>query len=634
VTGIAGIVLRSPETVSAASAHDRLVEGIRYRGPDGLIKWSDATAFLVHAHLATVPCPAHTLDANDGALKCVGDIRLDNRVEVAALCGISGPDLPTDVDLVLAAYSIFGFECCTHFVGDFAFAIWDSEASRLFCARDPFGVRPFYYRAEADSFAFASDEAALGAQIEDPGDDGFVAEYLAGIVRYGPETRHPGIRRLLGGHSLVWSAEDLAISRYWNLTPDDTSGTDLEARFKALFEQAVEDRLYGTDAVAAFLSGGMDSSSIAAVAAQSRQRAGAFPLDTFSFVYPEGSEMDESPYIDAVLQAGHYVGHKTLIKDHAPLGGIEAMIADQKGPIVAVGMTKSRQLYPVAAHSGAKVILDGHGGDEVVGYGSFRLMEMAQKGQWLRLCPLVHTHNKLFDDSLFAAMLDLYKSYGPKTRFARIIRKLGNRVVCARSPTRQRKRPVWETVLSAEFLARTELRQRYNRIAVPPADIMEDKTAFNLWPVLSQMMQSSFEVLDKASAVAGVEARYPFFDTRLVAFCVGLPATEKLRFGQTRSILRRALKRILPDQVRLRQTKTSFHPEVIAGLLTHHRDILQVIEHDPHNILTPYIDRDELHKLIDRLRYSQADFDGSEALFIWLLCNFYVWRSSAFAPKR
>ena len=633
MTGIAGIVVRNPEAKPAAAVYDRLVEGIRYRGPDGLTEWHDATAFLVHAHLAAVPCPAHTLDTGDGTLKCVGDIRLDNRAEVAALCGIDRPDLPEDVALVLAAYDAFGPDCCTHFVGDFSFAIWDSAVSRLFCARDPFGVRPFYYRADAGSFAFASDEAALGGQAADPGDDGFVAEFLAGIVHYGPETRHPGIHRLLGGHRLIWSAEGLDISCYWELTPNHTPVPDPAARFKTLFEQAVADRLYGTDAVAAFLSGGMDSSSIAVVASRLRQHADASPLDTFSFVYPKGSMMDESLYIDAVLQAGRYVPHKILIKDHAPLEGIEDMIAEQKGPIVAAGMPKSRKLYPIAAQAGAKVILDGHGGDEVVGYGSFRLIDMARKAQWLRLLPLVHTHNKLFDDSRLAALLELYKSYGPKTRLARAIRKLGNRVSRARRPAQQRKRPVWQTVLSADFQARTELRQRYSQIAAPPPDVMEDEIAFNLWPVLSQIMQSSFEVLDNASAVAGIEARYPFFDTRLVAFCMGLPASEKLRFGQTRSILRRALKGILPDKVRLRQTKTSFHPEIISGLLAHHTDILQDIEHDPRNIIAPYINKTELHKLIDRLKHSQADFDGAEALFLWLLCNFYIWRSSTFASE-
>lgn len=634
MTGIAGIVLRTPEAAPTAPIYERLVEGIHYRGPDGLTQWQGTNAFLVHAHLATLPSPTHTLEDTKAHLRCVGDIRLDNRAEVAVICGFSGSDLPADVELVLAAYAKFGPDCCAHFTGDFTFAIWDSAADRLFCARDPFGVRPFFYRSEAESFAFASDEAALGACTSTPGDDIYVADFLAGIVEYGEETRHPGINRLLGGHWLVWSHNGIEISRYWDLAPNKIPSGDPATTFRSLFEQAVADRLYGTEAVAPFLSGGMDSSSIAVVVSDLHKSAGLPAPDTFSFVYPTGSDMDESPYINAVLQAGAFISHKELIEDHAPLAGVEAMIEDQKGPIIAAGMTKSRQLYPIAARVGAKVVLDGHGGDEVVGYGSYRLIDMARKGQWFRMMPLVHTHGKLIGDSRLVTLLDLYKTYGPKTRLARIIRKAGNRLVRVLHPTPPAQGPVWQRVLSEDIRTRTELIQRFNRLSVLPSEALADEVAFNSWPILSSMMQSSFEALDKASAVAGTEARYPFFDTRLVTFCVGLPSSEKLRFGQTRSILRRALKGLLPDKVRLRQTKTSFHPEIIAGLVNHHNDVLAEMERDPHNILAPYINSVALHALIDQLRNNQSDFDGGDAMFLWRLCSFYLWRKASFEPKR
>jgi len=164
VTGIAGIVLNAPELKPSPPIFDRIVEGTRYRGPDGLVQWEDEVAFLVHAHLATVPHPTHTLENTGRHLRCTGDIRLDNRGEIAALCGIDDKSAVSDVQLVIAAYTKFGPACCAYFIGDFAFAIWDRSKSQLFCARDPFGIRPFFYRTEADHFAFASDEAALGAR--------------------------------------------------------------------------------------------------------------------------------------------------------------------------------------------------------------------------------------------------------------------------------------------------------------------------------------------------------------------------------------------------------------------------------------------------------------------------------------
>ena len=633
MTGIAGIVSLSPGTELKPHACEHLLSGIEYRGPDGLTKWQDHTTFLVHAHLAALPSPSHNLVRSDTPLRCTGDIRLDNRRELAALCDIHGPDLPTDVELVLAAYARFGPECCTHFIGDFAFAIWDSTKSELFCARDPFGVRPFYYRHDDTSFAFASDETALGADSFDLGDEIQVADFLAGMVDYGEKTRHPGIKRLLGGHWLKCSEAGIEISQYWQLKPATSHG-DRTAEFKTLFEQAVADRLYGTDAVATFLSGGLDSSSIAVVLGAERQTAGALAPGTFSFVYPTGSHMDESPYIDAVLNAGHFDPHKQLIQDHAPLKGMQDMLNDQKGPVIAPGMVKSRQLYPVAQATGAKVILDGHGGDEVIGYGSYRLIDMARKSQWLRLLPVLHTHCQLLEESRLSVWLDLYRSHGPKSKMARILRKLATRLDRWRTPKADTKGPVWREVLDADYLARTDLIERYKALALMPEDILEDEVAFNSWPILSHMMQSSFEVLDKASAVAGIEARYPFFDTRLVAFCTGLPSSEKLRFGQTRSILRRALKGLLPDKVRLRPDKTSFHLEIIDGLRNHHDDILQEMERDPHNILKPYVNSTALHKLTDQLRQKDADFSGGDAVFLWRLSSFYIWRKSALEVER
>jgi len=203
VSGIAGIVTTTSKICIESSTRNTLVSGIRYRGPDGLTEWSGDDAFLVHGHLASTPTPTHNLHEDAATLRGLGEVRLDNRAEVAQLCGLSDtPHIP-DMDLVLKAYETFGPACCEKLLGDYAFAIWEPAAKTLFCARDPFGVRPFFYRENADSFSFASDERALGAELFEDQSDSSVAAYLAGIVDYSGDTRHPGIRRLLGGHALI-----------------------------------------------------------------------------------------------------------------------------------------------------------------------------------------------------------------------------------------------------------------------------------------------------------------------------------------------------------------------------------------------------------------------------------------------
>lgn len=629
MSGIAGIVTTASKVEIEARTRETLIEGIRYRGPDGLTEWTDPDAFLVHGHLASTPTPTHNLDVYDTSLRCLGEVRLDNRVEIARICGLPDTSQIPDIDLVMKAYEVFGPACCEKFVGDYAFAIWEPAKKTLFCARDPFGVKPFFYRESADSFSFASDECALGADRFEDQSDSSLAAYFAGLVEYTEDTRHSGIRRLLGGHALVWHAGWTEVTKFWEFKPDIVQCKNPEEEFRERFIRAVSDRLYGTPNVATFLSGGMDSSSIAVVAEQEMKSAGFPALKTFSFVYEPGSEMDESPYIDAVLREGAYDPHKQLITSHAPLGDMEGMLKDHNGLTVAPGMTKSRNLYKIASKQNVKVVLDGHGGDEVVGYGAYRMIDMARKGQWFRLMPLVHTHNALFGESNLTAWLDLFRTYGPDTKFARIIRKSVNRANRLFQPARQQTAPAFIRVLNKELVEKTELHEHFRRLASIPLGAYENEVAFNTWPVFSHLMQSTFETLDKASATAGVEARYPFFDIRLVAFCVGLPSSQKLRFGQTRSILRRALKGVLPNKIRLRRTKTSFHPEIIDGFINHHSDILAEMKRDPYDILVPYINSGALHDLIDGLKSDRREFNGGDAMFLWRLSSFYIWRRAA-----
>jgi len=621
VSGIAGAISSISGIPLESYQNEILREGIQYRGPDGLVEWSSDDAFFVHGHLASTPSPAHNLDDDTTKLRYLGEVRLDNRSEIAGLCGIPESHQISDIELIVRAYEKFGPKCCERFVGDFAFAIWNIESRTLFCARDPFGIKPFFYRETSTGFFFASDERALGASATDDQTDFAIAAFLAGIVEYSEETHHAGVRRLLGGHYLIWDSGGVNISKYWALETDIAQGDDPEAVFLERFKTAVADRLYGTEKVSVFLSGGMDSSAIAVMAEIEKSSA----LNTFSFVYEEGSEMDESPYIDAVLSHGNYAPHKELIQSHPPLDDVEGMLRDQLGLIVAPGMSKSRNLYKIASQNDIKVILDGHGGDEVIGYGSYRLIDMARQEKWFRLLPLIYTHCSLFGENTFEAWLYYFQTYAPKTKFSRIIRKLANRIY----RYDKKKPPAFAKVLDEKLIEKTDLRERFDKKASFPKEAIENEAVFNGWLVLSNLMQSSFEILDKASAVAGVEARYPFFDTRLASFCIGLPSSEKLRVGQTRSILRRALKGILPSKVRLRQTKTSFHPEIIEGLRLHHDDILQEMERDPHNILRPYVNKTELHKLLDHLRMTPHKFGGGDAMFLWRLCCFYIWRRSS-----
>lgn len=229
------------------------------------------------------------------SLTLVGDIRLDDRPALCDALGVPRQERKgiADEALALRAYSRWGRECPNHLLGDYAFAVWDANAKTLFCARDHMGVRPFYYAHTSSGLAFASAvEAVLAAPGVDPDlDEASVAEYLTGITLFSTErTFFDAVKKLPPGHWLALDCRSAVRqqqpARYWHpeqaprLPPASDDG--YAEQFLALYSQAVADRLPGSGAIGVHVSGGLDSSSVAALAARHLQRQGRPPPLGFS----------------------------------------------------------------------------------------------------------------------------------------------------------------------------------------------------------------------------------------------------------------------------------------------------------------------------------------------------------------
>lgn len=283
MSGIAGL-LNFDGRPADARRLGRMTDALAARAPDGIRHWCDGPLALGHALLRGTSDSAEVRQPRslEGRVWITADARIDARdtlVERLRAAGrpLEPRDIETtaDVDLLLHAYEAFGERMLEHVIGDFAFALWDGPRRRLFCARDPFGVRPFFYAENDGTFAFASDLESLVAggfagERLDGLDEGAVADFLLfGAFQDATATIYRGVRRLPAASALVLDDARVRIERYWEPDPcceiRYRRDSEYAERFAEVFERCVSDRL-AANGVAVHLSGGMDCTSIAAAA--------------------------------------------------------------------------------------------------------------------------------------------------------------------------------------------------------------------------------------------------------------------------------------------------------------------------------------------------------------------------------
>jgi asparagine synthase (glutamine-hydrolysing) len=385
-------------------------------------------------------------------LDIAGDLRLDNRAELIDRLGVSGPI--TDLDLVGLGYQRWGEETALRLEGDFAIAIRDRRNGKLICLRDPFGVRPLYYRQEGGYIAFATRQALLARRGDEP-DHGALGRFLIGLDDDANATVFSQVRRLPAAHLLVAGRDaGLAVRRYWSAKPFHAEGKDRAHLLLDRLDRAVGRRFAGDGATGTLLSGGLDSSAITALAARNSLPA---RLQTYSFGYPGGSPFDERRYVDAVQRHhGLAVGFVPM-DDFDPLGEIAELLHPLEDPVFAPGLGKLMRIYDRARADGIRVLLDGHGGDEVVSHGLGLLPELAHAGRWLELWKAAGAVGNVFGMSRGALFSGFLLETRPARRLRRLIPRRGGERTGTPAPIRL---SVSRSVHAGHARTRLELGQR------------------------------------------------------------------------------------------------------------------------------------------------------------------------------
>lgn len=540
-------------------------------------------------------------------------IGLDGRLE-----GPGGDPLVDACVEVARLYRLDGVEGLGRLQGDFATVIWDAGAGRLICARDALGARPLVYASRPTGFVFASEERGLLPALNgEDVDDLRIAEFLVGVPPPADRGQRPSVFRAPPGAAVVVSQDGIEVRRFaaLDMPAPTTDGAGRQAaRFRSLLLDAVRRRTVAEPVVDCFLSGGLDSSSIACLAAAQT----ATPLRTLSLVDDAAPDLSERPFIEAAIaacQPGETAFHD--VGGHDPFTGAVAALRRHAGPFAAPNLLMMRPLYE-AARAGA-VLLDGHGGDEVVSKGVGRLIDLAERRRWIRLLVELRGVADLYGEDPWRMLWALYGGYGRSRRGARLLNRLAARL----SPAPSAVGPQGCLALLAEEFRRRsgieaalESRRRPRPVSGRAAEhalLVEPQQVFAL------------EVLDREGRDAGVEVRFPFWDRSLINYSLALPTESKLRGGWTRMILRDALRSDLPDKVLWRRDKHDFSVQLLRGLRRSPQLTMERLE-----ALSPRLSRYlDMNRVLELRRGLDGGTppDGADLQALWRVGLLGVWLS-------
>lgn len=492
-----------------------------------------------------------------------------------------------------------------HLEGDFAFAIWNPERRQLVFGRDRFGVKPFFYLQQPGRFLFASEAKGLLALPETPRRVPRVrlAEFIAGQSPPEQETFFADIRRLPPGAFGVAGEGIFKTRRYWHLAlPPRSSEPNPGEAFRSLFDDAVRRRIEPDRPLVSMLSGGLDSSSISAIAEKHCSARGGAPLKTLSMVFPGRPEGDEQSFIDALLAKGTFEAELVRIGAFDPFAGFGETLAVQDSLVLAPALTLNRDLYRAVPAGG--IMLSGHGGDEVVSKGEGHLNDLARARAWKQLWQACGGVADLYGTSRQALFWSLFERFGPGRYKIRALRKALAGLGSSEAPTPGLLAAPLAAAYGAEFLRRGAAARRGRT-----------GRALDMATLADPLQAHALEILDRESSNVGIESRYPFFDERLIRFSLSLDPSTKLKDGWTRMLLREAMSD-LPDSIRWRRDKHDFSPVIIRGMLSSPAASRDRFKRE-RDALSAYVDLEQVEAARARLEASTIGNMGADAQALW-----------------
>lgn len=618
--GIAGILNLNREPVSPVLLR-RMADAIAHRGPDDEGFYIDNVIGLGHRRLAIIdPSPAghQPMLTEDGKYAITYNGEVYNFQELRLRLESLGHQFrsKTDTEVVLHAYVEWGEECVKYFNGMFAFAIWDNTRQELFLARDRYGIKPIYYALTGRTFLFASEQKAIlsNQAVQREIDLEALVEYFTFQNIFTNKTLLKGIKMFPAGCFAKVKAEnpvkDLSPCRYWDFDfsePEDQA-TDDEYReeLDRLFRQAVNRQLVSDVEIGTYLSGGMDSGSITAIAASQlpyiKTFTCGFDLNSASGLELGYDERQKAEFMSYLFKTEHY---EMVLK----AGDMERVLSEFAWHLEEPRVGQSYPNYYVAqlASKFVKVVLSGMGGDEIFAGYPWRYYRAVRNDNfenyidkyyafWQRLIPNKEIHN------LFTPIWDQAKH-------------------------------VWTRDIFRDVFSR-----HTNELTRP-----EDYINHSLYFEAKTFLHGLLVVEDKHSMAHGLETRVPFLDNDLVDFAMKVPVRLKLRnltevvrinenetglkankyFQKTRdgkSLLRKVMENYIPSEI-TNGFKQGFSAPDASWFKGESIEYVKHVIFNKNARIYEYFDDTVVKRLVD----DHLEHRHNRRLFIWSLLNFEHW---------
>jgi asparagine synthase (glutamine-hydrolysing) len=620
--GIAGFVTATGAPARSGDTLKSMTAVIAHRGPDATGFHTGTHAFLGHRRLSIIDLATghQPMYNEDGSLCIVYNGEIFNHNDLRPSLEANGHVYRShcDTETILHSYEQHGPDCLKYFRGMFAFVIWDDKSQTLFCARDRLGIKPFYYFENGRTFAFASEIKAL---LEHPDmraefDESTISEYLAFGYVSSERTLFRNIRQLMPGHHMTVRIRDgrfdISTQQYWD-APHSTEPADTRSpeewirECRERLEETVRMRLMSDVPLGVFLSGGLDSSAIAALA----QRMVPDPLNTFSVGYAE-AEYSELGFAQSVASHIGTRHHEVRVGMDEFFNALPRLVWHEDEPIT---WPSSVSLYFVSqlAAQHVKVVLTGEGSDEIfAGYARYRhyltnhrflsayrfVPEFARRAIRQQISDsrllsadlrrkLQHTFLGL-GDSVSSLLLDNFYSAFTADDQRTLLKG-------AHGDSHANYMRYWDAGAQAAVLQRL---------------LYADQKTYLVELLMKQ---------DRMSMACSIESRVPLLDHTFVEFAARVPAPLKLR-DAGKYILKKAVEDVLPHDI-IYRTKMGFPTPLRAWFRSSRATVLHDVMRDREGLLAAYIEPTALEQLLTEHQNGHKDHTDR----LWRLLNLQVW---------
>jgi len=589
----------------------KTMDKLGYWKPDESGIWMDDDLFLGQHTLRTTPESLHErlpFFESENQYCIVSDSRLDYREDIIRqICESWSPnDIITDSDIILRAYHKWGKECVKHLYGDFSFVIWDACNRQLFCARDHFGCRPLFYFNNQDYFAFSTEIKGLLNLPFVPNvlDDNWIVDSLLTIYPNKSTAPYKQISRLEPAHYIAIKSTSLEIKQFWELELNEKYSNldekEAALKLRKLLSKSVQNRVRTINDVGIELSGGLDSSSVTAIAKKYVPLLGK-RIVAFTQILPSILQSTTYPFEDELLLSKKIVD-TFKIDQHRLISGNESGVLDAiyrslkilGYPSIEGYSVMSDSLFSTAKDSGVNVVLSGFGGDQGVTNQAKRyLNDLAREWKWRKLLKEISSGSKGQEKNIYKILIK--KILIAKVPYISLIRK--RHVLLGY----YRKEKYDSLALNEVYEKCLEAKKRFKEFhKLKDQQSLLEKQRDNIQNnFLSQRIENTFLLAQSAR----LEYRYPFLDVKLIEFYHSLPSTLKYKNGVGRYIIRKAMEDILPSEICWRDDKSfATIPNVQVRFKIDIEAFNEIIQESSKKNKYHYVDYPKMHEMIGKIQ--------------------------------